>query len=185
MRVTETSLQGVLLIEPQLFGDERGFFMESWKSSSYGTAGLPEALVQSNFSRSAHGVLRGLHYQYPHAQGKLVSVLEGAVFDVAVDIRAGSPAFGRWAGVELSAANHRQLYIPEGFAHGFCVTSESALVHYMCSSEFMPQHDSAIAWDDPDLGIEWPSERFSLSAKDASAPRLREVPERDLPPYRL
>lgn len=183
MRVTETSLQGVLLIEPQLFGDERGFFMESWKSSSYGAAGLPAALVQSNFSRSAHGVLRGLHYQYPHAQGKLVSVLEGAVFDVAVDIRAGSPSFGHWAGIELSAANHRQLYIPEGFAHGFCVTSENALVHYMCSREFMPQHDAAIAWDDPDLGIEWPSGRFSLSAKDAAAPRLRDVPEPDLPPY--
>ena len=170
-----------MIIEPGVFGDDRGFFMESWKSVSYAAAGLPARMMQSNFSRSAQGVLRGLHYQYPKAQGKLVSVLEGAVFDVAVDIRVASPGFGRWTGVELNAQNHLQLYVPEGFAHGFCVLSDTALVHYMCTREYDPELDAAIAWNDPDIGVEWPLEPRSVSAKDSAAPRLREILESDLP----
>lgn len=183
MKLLGTELDGVFIIEPKRFGDRRGYFMECWKSSAYREAGVPPDLVQANVSRSDKGVLRGLHYQYPEPQGKLVSVLEGAIFDVAVDIRTGSPTFGRWAGVELSADNHRQLWVPEGFAHGFCVTGESALVHYLCSREFNAEYDAAIAWDDPALGIEWPETKPSLSAKDAAAPRLSEVPERALPRF--
>lgn len=183
MKLTPTRLEGVVVIEPRRFGDARGYFMECWKASAYREAGVPGGLVQANVSRSQHGVLRGLHYQYPQAQGKLVSALEGAIFDVAVDIRAGSPQFGQWVGVELSAENGRQLWVPEGFAHGFCVTGEHALVHYLCSQEFAAEHDAAIAWDDPDIGIEWPPETFSLSDKDATAPRLGQVPEHRLPPY--
>ncbi|NND45738.1 MAG: dTDP-4-dehydrorhamnose 3,5-epimerase [Xanthomonadales bacterium] len=183
MKVTPTRLEGVVVIEPQRFGDTRGFFMECWKSSAYQDAGVPDQLPQSNVSRSEHGVLRGLHYQYPEPQGKLVTVLDGAVYDVAVDIRRGSPQFGAWVGVELSAENARQLWVPEGFAHGFCVTGEHALVHYMCSREFAPQHDAAVAWNDPALGIDWPLEACSLSDKDANAPRLDQVPVQALPPY--
>jgi dTDP-4-dehydrorhamnose 3,5-epimerase len=183
MNVIPTALAGVYVIEPKVFGDERGYFMEQWKSSAYRDAGVPAELVQANVSRSAHGVLRGLHYQYPEPQGKLVTVLEGAVFDVAVDIRSGSPRFGEWAGVELSADNHRQLWVPEGFAHGFCVSSDAAVVHYLCSREFAPQHDAVILWNDPDLGITWPLDRCTLSDKDAAAPRLRDVPAQALPPF--
>jgi len=181
MKVTGTTLEGVVIIEPAVYGDERGFFMECWKSSAYQAAGVPTMLVQANLSRSAHGVLRGLHYQYPQAQGKLVSVLEGEIFDVAVDIRPDSPQFGRWTGVELSAENHRQLWVPEGFAHGFCVTGETALVQYMCSSEFAPEHDAAIAWNDPGIGINWPLEHCTVSDKDSLAPRLDAVPVQNLP----
>lgn len=183
MKFTRTELDGVFIIEPRRFGDARGYFMECWKSGAYLEAGVPPNLVQVNVSRSEQGVLRGLHYQYPEPQGKLVSVLEGAIFDVAVDIRRGSPQFGHWTGVELSADNHRQLWAPEGFAHGFYVTGASALVHYLCSREFNAEHDAAIAWDDPALGIEWPDTNPVLSGKDAAAPRLAEVPELALPPY--
>lgn len=183
MKVEETALEGVLVIEPVVHGDGRGFFMESWQSGPYAEIGLPAQMVQSNFSRSARGVLRGLHYQYPQPQGKLVSVIEGAIFDVAVDIRFGSPGFGQWVGVELSEVNRRQLYIPEGFAHGFCVLGDNALVHYMCTSAFAPAHDAAVAWDDPDIGVEWPVEPDAVSAKDAAAPRLRDIPSASLPPY--
>ncbi len=183
MRVLETGLDGVIIIEPVVHGDERGFFQESWKASSYSKYGLPLSFPQANVSRSVKGTLRGLHYQYPEPQGKLVSVLEGRIFDVAVDIRVGSPSFGQWAGVELSAENHRQLYIPEGFAHGFMVISATALFHYHCSREFAPQYDAAIAWDDPDIGVKWPHEPVSVSAKDRDAPRLRELPVDRLPGY--
>jgi len=181
LRVLETGLDGVVIVEPSVHGDERGFFQESWKSSSYVAHGLPGAFAQGNVSRSAQGVLRGLHYQYRQPQGKLVFVLEGRIFDVAVDIRPGSGSFGRWAGVELSAQNHRQLYIPEGFAHGFIVLSESALFHYYCTTEYAPQYEVSIAWDDPDIGIAWPAEPESISAKDRRAPRLRELPAERLP----
>jgi len=181
VKITPTPLEGVMIIEPGFFGDSRGFFMEGWKSGSYTALGLPARMMQSNFSRSVQGVLRGLHFQYPEPQGKLVSVLEGAVFDVAVDIRVGSPGFGRWTGVELDAQKHLQLYVPEGFAHGFCVLSKTALVHYMCTREFAPEHDAAIAWNDPDIGVEWPIEPRSVSAKDSAAPRLSEIPEPELP----
>jgi len=181
LRVLETGLDGVVIVEPSVHGDERGFFQESWKSSSYGAHGLPVAFAQGNLSRSRKGVLRGLHYQYRQPQGKLVFVLEGRIFDVAVDIRPGSDSFGRWAGVELSAQNHRQLYIPEGFAHGFIVLSESALFQYYCTTEYAPQYEVSIAWDDPDIGITWPAQPGSISAKDSQAPRLCDLPSGRLP----
>lgn len=182
MQVRKTALDGVLIIEPQVHGDSRGYFMESWHRSRYAEAGLPD-MVQSNYSRSGKGVLRGLHFQYPQPQGKLVSVLEGAIWDVAVDIRYGSPRFGQWVAAELSAQNHRQFYIPDGFAHGFCVLSEHALVHYMCSSEFNAAYDSAVAWNDPGIGVDWPVVPTSVSARDSAAPRLRDWPAEKLPPY--
>jgi dTDP-4-dehydrorhamnose 3,5-epimerase len=176
LRVLETGLEGVVIIEPRVHGDERGFFQESWKASSYSQHGLPSSFAQANISRSEKGVLRGLHYQYRHPQGKLVSVLEGRIFDVAVDIRPGSASFGQWAGVELSALSHRQLYVPEGYAHGFIVLSDSALFHYYCTTEYAPQFEVAIAWDDPDIGVKWPCAPQSVSAKDRDAPRLRDIP---------
>jgi dTDP-4-dehydrorhamnose 3,5-epimerase len=155
--------------------------MESWKSSAYRQAGLPGQFSQSNFSLSAAGVLRGLHYQYPQSQGKLVSVLAGRVFDVAVDIRPDSPAFGCWTAAELSAGNHLQLWVPEGFAHGFCVLSETALVHYLCTSEYVAEYDAAVAWNDPDIGVDWPVSPASISPKDREAPLLRDIPPDRLP----
>ena len=182
MRVLETGLDGVVIIEPRVHGDDRGFFMESWQASRYGGHGLPTDFAQANVSRSAKGVLRGLHYQFRQPQGKLVSVLEGRIFDVAVDIRHGSDSFGQWAGAEISSGNHRQMYIPEGFAHGFLVLSDSALFHYHCTSEYSVRHDAAIAWDDPDIGIKWPCQPDTISDKDSLAPRLRDVPAERLPP---
>jgi dTDP-4-dehydrorhamnose 3,5-epimerase len=179
--VLDTGLDGVVIIEPSVYGDERGFFQESWKASSYGSHGLPVAFEQANVSRSVKGVLRGLHYQYRQPQGKLVSVMEGRIFDVAVDIRPGSKSFGQWAGVELSAENHRQLYIPEGFAHGFIVVSDTALFHYHCTTEYAPQYDAAIAWNDPDIAVKWPMQPEAISGKDRIAPLLRDVPEDRLP----
>lgn len=181
MKFRPASLEGVMIFEPGVFGDERGFFMESWKSSTYLDAGLPALMPQSNFSRSTKGVLRGLHYQYPRAQGKLVSVLEGSIYDVAVDIRKDSRNFGQWTAIELSAENHLQLYVPEGFAHGFCTLSETALVHYMCSNEYAPEYDAAVAWNDPEIGVEWPMHEVSISARDEAAPLLSEIPESSLP----
>lgn len=181
MRVFETGLDGVVIIEPQVHGDERGFFQESWKASSYAENGLPATFSQANVSRSQQGVLRGLHYQYQQPQGKLVSVLEGRIFDVAVDIRPGSSSFGQWAGVELTSASHRQLYVPAGFAHGFIVLSGSALFHYHCTTEYSPQYDMAIAWNDPDIAVKWPCEPKAISARDRQAPLLRDLPLDRLP----
>ena len=181
MRVIETGIPGLLVIEPSVHGDARGFFMETWHASRYRAAGLPDRFVQSNLSRSGPGVIRGLHYQYPRPQGKLVTVLEGRAFDVAVDIRSDSATFRQWVGVELSAHNHRQLYVPEGFAHGFCVLGESALLAYMCTEEYCAEYDAVIAWDDPDIGIRWPLSDGTLSEKDAAAPRLAEIPSDALP----
>ena len=183
MKLIETGIPGLVVVEPEVYGDSRGFFMETWNSDRYGACGLPDRFVQSNISRSAAGVIRGLHYQHPCAQGKLVSVLEGRVYDVAVDIRSDSPTFRQWAGVELSASNHRQLYVPEGFAHGFCVLGESALLSYLCTTQFNAEYDAAIAWNDPDIGIEWPIEHQSLSERDRKAPRLRDVPVDCLPHF--
>jgi dTDP-4-dehydrorhamnose 3,5-epimerase len=181
MRLIETGIAGLIVIEPDVHGDGRGFFMECWNAERYGAAGLPDRFVQSNLSRSGRGVIRGLHYQYPEPQGKLISVPEGRVFDVAVDIRPDSPTFRQWAAVELSGENHRQLYVPEGFAHGFCVIGESALLHYLCTTAYRAEYDSVIAWDDPDIGVRWPIEDGSLSKKDADAPRLSDIPENRLP----
>lgn len=174
MIVTQTALPGVMLIEPKVFGDERGFFLESWNARVFADAGLDMAFVQDNHSRSARGVLRGLHYQLNAPQGKLVRVTAGAVFDVAVDIRRSSPHFGRWTGHELSDANKRMLYIPPGFAHGFLVTSERADFLYKCTTLYDPVADRGIAWNDPDIAIDWPLADIvpQLSGKDAAAPRL-------------
>ncbi|HAA92117.1 MAG TPA: dTDP-4-dehydrorhamnose 3,5-epimerase [Rhodospirillaceae bacterium] len=181
MEVTPTALPEVLLIEPKLFGDERGFFFESWKQDRYLEHGLPAEFVQDNISRSDKGTLRGLHFQEPNAQGKLVSVLQGQVFDVAVDVREGSPRFGKWIGVELDGEKHHQLWIPPGFAHGFCVLSESADFFYKCTTLYSPETEQAIRYDDPTIGIDWPVETPILSRKDEVAPVLAEAPV--LPAY--
>ena len=172
MKVTETRLPGVLHFAPRVFRDERGFFVETWKRERYAAAGINADFVQDNVSCSRRGVLRGLHYQNPTPQGKLVSVLQGAVFDVAVDLRADSPTFAQWVGAELSAKNLHQLYVPEGFAHGFLVTSETAVVSYKCTAPYAPEHERSLRWDDPQIGIEWPLAETILSAKDAAAPFL-------------
>jgi len=183
MRVLETGIPGLKVIEPKVHGDDRGWFMETWHASRYAALGLPERFLQSNVSRSGAGVTRGLHYQYPNPQGKLVQVLEGRAFDVAVDIRRGSPTFGSWAGVELSGDNHRQFWIPPGFAHGFSVLGDGALLAYLCTAEYSADFDAVIAWDDPAIGIRWPGTAATLSAKDAAAPRLAEIPQDALPPF--
>lgn len=179
MQVTPTALPEVLLIEPKVFGDARGFFMESWNEARFNAAvGREVRFVQDNHSRSARGVLRGLHFQQdPHAQGKLVRCTSGAVFDVAVDLRRSSPNFGRWVGFELTAENHRQLWIPPGFAHGFVVISETADFLYKTSGPYAPDFEGAVRWDDPTIGIEWPLEGITpqLSAKDVAAPLLADA----------
>ena len=168
MKVTPTAIADVLIIEPKVFGDERGFFYESFNRKAFNEAtGLNLNFVQDNHSRSVKGVLRGLHYQIQQPQGKLVRVVRGSVFDVAVDIRKGSPTFGKWVGVELSEENHRQLWVPAGFAHGFLVTSESAEFLYKTTDYYEPRHERCIAWNDPVIGIDWPDDQSpNLSAKD-------------------
>ncbi len=185
MNVIPTDLPGVLILEPKVFGDDRGFFMESFNDRRYEEAGIPSTgrFVQDNLSYSAHGVLRGLHFQNPHGQGKLVSVLEGEVFDVAVDIRVGSPTFGEWTGVYLSAENKRQFYVPPDFAHGFVVTGEIALFAYKCTDYYAREAEGAILWNDPGICIEWPIETPSLSEKDQAARTLEDTPESELPRY--
>lgn len=183
MEVRPTDLPGVVEYRPRIFGDARGFFLESFNTRRYAGEGLGATFVQDNLSRSAHGVLRGLHFQHPQAQGKLVQVLEGTVFDVAVDIRRGSPTFGRWVGLELEAPVVNQLWIPPGFAHGFCVTSESALFFYKCTAYYDPAGDFSLRWDDPQLGIEWPLAEPVLSEKDAKAPSLAELAPENLPTW--
>ncbi len=174
MNVIETALPGVLVLEPKVFGDARGFFLDSYNRARFLEAtGVDADFVQDNHSRSAHGVLRGLHYQIRQPQGKLVRVVSGAVFDVAVDLRRSSPTFGRWAGVELSAENQRQLWVPPGFGHGFLVLSDSADFLYKTTDYYAPEHERGIAWNDPAIGIDWPLHGMpQLSAKDAAAPLL-------------
>lgn len=183
MKVHTTELPGVLLIEPNVFGDARGFFMESWNRKRYFEAGLTADFVQDNVSLSKHGILRGLHFQYPQPQGKLVQVLKGAVYDVAVDIRQGSPTFGRWFGAELSVDNHRQLFVPEGFAHGFCVLTDEALFAYKCTDFYNPETEKSLRWDDPDLAIDWPVDDPLLSDKDRAGKFLKQFPDTELPPF--
>lgn len=180
MRIEETALEGVCLIEPDVFADARGFFMETWHARRYREHGIAVDFVQDNLSHSRRGVLRGLHYQLPTAQAKLVSVLAGEVFDVAVDLRAGSPTFGRYAAAVLSSENRRQFFVPVGFAHGFLVLSDTALVHYKCSAVYDRPAERSLRWDDPDLGIAWPDSAPVLSEKDAAAPLLRDVPPEHL-----
>jgi dTDP-4-dehydrorhamnose 3,5-epimerase len=183
MNIVPTTLPGVVIVEPKVFGDARGFFMETWNGPRYEVAGLPGRFVQDNLSLSCKGVLRGLHYQKPFPQGKLLSVLDGEIFDVAVDIRRGSLAFGRWVGVVLSSANRRQLYVPPGFAHGFAVTSDTALVMYKCTDVYHPEADRGVRWDDPRIGIEWPVQGPAVSDKDGRAPLLEQIAPSDLPEY--
>ncbi|MBX2884748.1 MAG: dTDP-4-dehydrorhamnose 3,5-epimerase [Granulosicoccus sp.] len=178
MQVTPTRLPDVLVVEPRLFGDERGFFLESWNRSTWQSKGVNVDFVQDNHSRSEQGVLRGLHYQIKQPQGKLVRVTRGEVFDVAVDIRRSSPTFGQWVGVLLSAENHKQLWVPAGFAHGFYVTSESADFQYKCSDYYAPEFERALLWNDPAVGIEWPlveGQAPGLSEKDKAGLPLSEL----------
>jgi len=180
MNVIAVELRGLLIIEPKVFGDARGFFMETWNDRRYREAGLDARFVQDNLSFSRRGALRGLHFQNPAPQGKLVSVLEGEVFDVAVDLRRSSPTFGKWHGLTLSSENKRQFFVPPGFAHGFAVMSDKALFHYKCTELYSPGNELTIRWDDPDVGIRWPLQNPTLSEKDARGLRLRDVPEERL-----
>lgn len=183
MNVIETALPGVLIIEPRVFGDERGFFLETYSAERYKAAGIPLDFVQDNHSRSSKGVLRGLHFQLNNPQGKLVRVVSGSVFDVAVDILVGSPTFGQAAWVELSADNKRQFYVPPGFAHGFVVTSETADFEYKCTDYYHPEDEGAVLWNDPELNIPWPIDKPLLSAKDSDARALADIPTSELPVY--
>ena len=183
MRLIETDLPGCVIVEPAVFGDARGFFYEGWNQARFAEHGLSPRFVQSNVSSSTRGVLRGLHYQWPNPQGKLVSVLEGEVYDVAVDIRRGSPTFGRSTAVVLSAANKRHFWIPEGFAHGFVVLSERALFSYLVTAPYDRAADAGIRWDDASLAIDWPVSAPLLSDKDAAAPLLADVPADRLPVF--
>jgi dTDP-4-dehydrorhamnose 3,5-epimerase len=183
MKITPTALPGVMLVEPRVFGDARGFFFEAYSAQRYADAGISGPFVQDNISLSRRGVLRGLHYQHPHAQGKLVGVLRGEVFDVAVDVRRGSPTFGRWVGECLSGENKRQLYIPPGFAHGFLVMSDETLFAYKCTDYYHPEAERTIRWDDQRIGIEWPIDGPVLSAKDQVAMTLDAMPEESLPAF--
>ena len=175
MNVVETSLPGVLLVEPKVFGDERGYFFESYQAERYQAAGIPARFVQDNQSLSRRGVLRGLHFQLGRPQAKLVQVVLGEVFDVAVDIRKGSPHFGQWTGALLSEQNKRQLYVPEGFAHGFYVVSETAVFQYKCSDYYDKDQERGLRWDDPAVGIEWPPGERILAPRDAAFPLLRDL----------
>ena len=183
MKVTKTGLPGCLVFEPRVFGDDRGFFFESFNHDKLAPLGLQPRFVQGNVSSSSQGVLRGLHYQWPNPQGKYVSVVEGEVWDVAVDIRRGSPSFGQWTAVLLSAENKRHFWIPEGFAHGFVTLSERAVFTYLCTATYDPAADANVRWDDPDLAIDWPVGAPLLSPKDAAAPLLRDIIENRLPVY--
>ncbi len=176
MNILSCEIQGPVIVEPDVFGDARGFFVESWSRARYRAAGLDHEFVQDNFSLSRRGTLRGLHFQNPNPQGKLVSVWQGEVWDVAVDLRRGSPTFGKWVGVTLSAENKRQFFVPAGFAHGFVVTSETALFHYKCTATYSPSDERGIRWDDPALGITWPVTDPILSKRDAAAPLLADIP---------
>jgi dTDP-4-dehydrorhamnose 3,5-epimerase len=183
MNVIPTAIEGVLLIEPKVFGDARGYFFESYSVERYRQHGIGPTFVQDNVSKSERGILRGLHLQNPHRQGKLVSCLEGEVYDVAVDIRAGSPTFGQHVAAVLSSENKRQLWIPPGFAHGFQVTTPTGIFHYKCTDSYHPECELGVAWDDPDLNIDWPIKDPRLSQKDQNNPRLKDIAKENLPPY--
>lgn len=182
MKFVETPLKDVYVLEPKVFGDERGFFQETWNEQVFREAGFDLNFVQDNHSRSSKGILRGMHYQMEHTQGKLVRVVSGEVFDVAVDMRRDSPSFGQWFGVTLSAENHKMLWVPPGFAHGFYVTSEHADFLYKCTDFYHPDSEQSLAWDDPTVGIEWPLDKGgepSLSAKDAEGFNWDDAPKFD------
>jgi len=181
MDVIDTELPGLKIIQPKVFGDARGFFLETYSAKRYAEAGIDREFVQDNLSFSTRGILRGLHFQNPSAQGKLVSVLMGEVFDVAVDMRVGSPSFGKWFGMFLNAETKQQLWVPGGFAHGFLVTSETALFSYKCDAYYNPHSEYSLLWNDPDIGIVWPIDTPTLSAKDKTGQRLRDFSKTSLP----
>lgn len=183
MKLQKTTLPGVIIIEPKIFGDSRGFFFESFQSDRYAEHGITRPFVQDNASRSAKGVLRGLHHQQHHTQGKLIYVTRGQVFDVAVDIRFGSPTFGQWTSAILDDVDHRQLYIPPGFAHGFCVLSETADFFYKCTDYYDPTSEITVLWNDPDIGIQWPIKNPMLSDKDKIGKPLKDFSSNQLPKY--
>lgn len=182
MKFNLTAIDGVVLVEPAVYGDERGFFVETYHQKKYVAGGISEHFVQDNHSKSKRGTLRGLHAQRNNPQGKLVRAIEGEIFDVAVDVRRGSPTFGQWVGEVLSAGNFHQLYVPPGFLHGFCVLSESAQVEYKVTAFYDQDDEYGVLWNDPDLAIEWPIDDPLLSARDRAAPRLRDIEDR-LPIY--
>jgi dTDP-4-dehydrorhamnose 3,5-epimerase len=177
MKIITTPIDGLLVLEPDVFRDERGFFLETFHEQKYKDLGIKSKFVQDNLSLSSKGILRGLHFQYRHPQAKLVQVILGEVFDVAVDIRQGSPTFGKWFGIMLSQNNLYQMFIPEGFAHGYCVVSETALFAYKCSDFYSPADEGGLLWSDPDIGIQWPASEPVLSQKDSRLPRLSEFPK--------
>lgn len=181
MKIIETKLPSCVVIEPAVFGDARGFFYETWNAERFGQASLPTHFVQSNLSLSTRNVVRGLHYQWPRPQGKLVSVLQGEVYDVAVDLRRGSPSFGEWDAVMLSADNRRQIWIPEGFAHGFAVVSDSAILSYLCTDVYVKEADASVRWNDALIGVDWPIDAPVLSDKDVRAPLLADIAKDRLP----
>ena len=183
MKVLPTKLAGVYIIEPQVFSDHRGFFMETYHQRRYTEAGIERNFVQDNLSQSVRGTLRGLHYQLHQAQAKFIQVIQGTIYDVAVDIRRGSPSFGQWAGIHLSDENKRQLFLPEGFAHGFCVLSETAQVFYKCSDFYAADDEGGILWSDPALAIDWPVSEPLLSEKDRQFPCLADIAPERLPLY--
>jgi dTDP-4-dehydrorhamnose 3,5-epimerase len=183
MNVKETKLPGVLILEPKVFPDDRGYFLETWNSTRYEQAGIPGPFVQDNISFSTKWILRGLHFQYPQSQGKLIQVLSGEVMDIVVDIRVGSPTYSQWIGEVLSESNHRQMYVPPGFAHGYCVTSEAAHFSYKCTDFYNPATEHGIIWNDPDIGIEWPIAEPILSPKDNAYPRLKDLEPENLPRF--
>lgn len=183
MKVIASPLPGVCVVEPNVFGDHRGFFMESYQKQRYMDNGIDTIFVQDNISFSVRNTLRGLHYQYPRGQAKLVQVLQGEIYDVVVDIRKGSPTWGQWFGVTLSLDNKRQVFIPDGYAHGFCVTSETALFAYKCSDYYLPEDEGGVRWDDPRIGIQWPVKSPILSDRDKNYTGLDEIPADRLPVY--
>ncbi|MBE9580331.1 MAG: dTDP-4-dehydrorhamnose 3,5-epimerase [Proteobacteria bacterium] len=184
MKVTSSpALPEVIIIEPDVYRDERGHFLETYQAGRYFQYEIPSSFVQDNLSFSGRGVLRGLHYQIGKPQAKLVWVVQGEAFDVAVDIRRGSPTFGKWVGITLSSEKYRQVYIPEGFAHGFCVTGEYVILAYKCTDCYAPKEERGIRWDDPSLAIEWPVATPILSDKDGAYPTLKEIPPEELPAF--
>ena len=183
MNVKETKLPGVLVLEPDVFSDQRGYFLETWNSKCYEGTGITGPFVQDNISFSKKDVLRGLHYQHPQSQGKLIQVISGQVVDIAVDIRAGSLTYGRWFSQVLSDTDHKQLYIPPGFAHGYCVISETAVFSYKCTEFYNPATENGIIWNDPDLNIEWPIAKPIISAKDSNYTRLKDIAPENIPHF--
>ena len=183
MKILKTKLLGVLIFEPDVFSDDRGFFLETWRKQRYYDAGILDSFLQDNVSVSKRGTLRGLHFQHPHAQGKLVQVLSGEAMDVAVDIRLDSPTFAKSVSVILSESNHKQVYIPPGFAHGFCVISDAAIFSYKCTDYYNASAEGGVAWNDPDLGIDWPIDNPIISTKDAVYPRLKDISHDSLPHF--